>query len=32
MFTKGIILNETEYRMIWSDFVEMLRERINELD
>jgi hypothetical protein len=32
MFTKGIILSETEYRMLWSDFVEMLRERISELD
>jgi hypothetical protein len=32
MFTKGIILSETEYRELWSDFVEMLRERINELD
>ena len=32
MFTKGIILNEAEYRMLWTDFVEMLRERLNEMD
>jgi hypothetical protein len=32
VFTKGIILSETEYRMLWSDFAEMLRERIEELD
>jgi hypothetical protein len=32
MFTKGIILNETEYRLLWGDFMEMLRERISELD
>jgi hypothetical protein len=32
MFTKGIILSETDYRLLWSDFIEMLRERISELD
>jgi hypothetical protein len=32
MFTKGIILSETEYRMLWSDFTEMLKERIEELE
>jgi hypothetical protein len=32
MFTKGIILSESEYRMLWGDFIEVLRERIEELD
>jgi hypothetical protein len=32
MFTKAIILSETEYRILWNDFIEMLRENIKELD
>jgi len=32
MFTKGIILSETEYRTLWSIFIEMLRERLEEMD
>jgi hypothetical protein len=32
MFTKGIILSETEYCMLWGDFIEMLMERIEKLD
>jgi hypothetical protein len=32
MFTKGIILNETDYRLLWGDFIEMLRERLEEMD
>jgi hypothetical protein len=32
MFTKGIIIGETEYHMLLSDFIEMLKERIEELD
>jgi len=31
MFTKGIILSETDYRLLWDDFIEILRERIEEL-
>jgi len=31
-FTKGIILDETEYRALWSHFVEILKNTINELD
>ena len=32
MFTKGIILSEADYRSLWVDFMEILRERIKELD
>ena len=32
MFTKGIILSEAEYRTLWNDFIDMLRERLNEMD
>jgi adenylate cyclase len=32
MFTKGIVLSESEYRSLWVDFIEMLKERIEELD
>ena len=31
MFTKGIILSETDYRLLWGDFDEMLTERVREL-
>ena len=31
MFTKGIILSEADYRSLWVDFIEILRERIEEL-
>jgi len=32
VFTKGIILSETMYHMLWSDFIEMLCERLEEMD
>jgi len=32
MFTKGIILSEADYRSLWVDFGEILKERIGELD
>jgi hypothetical protein len=32
MFRKGIILSETDYRLLWGDFDEILRERIEELE
>jgi hypothetical protein len=32
MFTKGIILSEADYRSLWVDFIEILRERVEELD
>jgi hypothetical protein len=31
MFTKGIVLSETEYGTLWNDFEELLRDDLEEL-